>query len=214
MFEQFSLYNRSGEATPGKQSKSVTHLFNSDEVFNRLYTPMIQALSGRHWTPLSVSRKAADFLAAEDNSRILDIGSGAGKFCLAAAYNKPHSYYTGIEQRKYLVDIAESVRLKLNLNNCEFIHGNFTQIDFNGYNHFYFYNSFYENLAGTDKIDDSIDYSRELYNYYNRYLFRQLEIRPAGTRLATFHSLEDEIPPSYHIVGTGFDNLLKFWIKV
>lgn len=194
MFEQFSLYNRSGKINPGKQSRPVTHWFHSDEIFNQLYTSKIQALSGRHWTPLSVSRKAADFLAA--------------------AYHKPQSYYTGIEQRKYLVDIADSTRIKLNLVNCDFIHGNFTQIDFNGYNHFYFYNSFYENLTGTDKIDNNIDYSGELYNYYNRYLFRQLELRPAGTRLATYHSLEDEIPPSYHIVGTGFDNLLKFWIKV
>ena len=38
-------------------------------------------------------------------------------------------------------------------------HGNFTQLDFKNFDHFYFYNAFYENLAGTDKIDDSIDYS-------------------------------------------------------
>ena len=38
--------------------------------------------------------------------------------------------------------------------------------------------------------------------------------KPGGTRLATFHSLEDEIPQSYHEVGSEFDNLLKFWIKI
>ena len=62
------------------------------------------------------------------------------------------------------------------------MNGNFTQVDFRKFDHFYFYNAFYENIAGTDKIDNSIDYSGELYNYYNRYLFKQLEQKPAGTR--------------------------------
>lgn len=188
--------------------------FSSDEQFNELYPLPIQELAQRHWTPLSVARKAAGFLSAEKNVRILDIGSGIGKFCLAAAYYKPNAFYSGVEQRKNLISHAESARDILRFENISFIHGNFTQLDFRNYDHFYFYNSFYENLAGTDKIDESIDYSRELYNYYNRYLYKQLEQKPAGTRLATFHSLEDEIPPGYYIVGTEMNKLLKFWIKV
>ena len=63
-------------------------------------------LDQRHWTPLCVSRKAADFLAAESNVSILDIGSGVGKFCLGAAYYKPDAYYFGVEQRKNLTQIC------------------------------------------------------------------------------------------------------------
>ena len=188
--------------------------FASDEQFNQLYPLSIQALARRHWTPLSVARKAAGFLAAENNVRILDIGSGVGKFCLAAAYYKPNAFYYGIEQRKSLVSHAEKAREILHLQNVSFVNGNFTQLDFRKYDHFYFYNAFYENLAGTEKIDDSIDYSSELFNYYNRYLFKQLEKKPAGTRLATFHSMEEEIPQGYHVVGSEMDNLLKFWIKI
>lgn len=188
--------------------------FASDEQFNQLYPLSIQALARRHWTPLSVARKAAGFLAAENNVRILDIGSGVGKFCLAAAYYKPKAFYYGIEQRKSLVSHAEKAREILHLQNVSFVNGNFTQLDFRKYDNFYFYNAFYENLAGTDKIDDSIDYSGELFNYYNRYLFKQLEKKPAGTRLATFHSMEEEIPQGYHVVGSEMDNLLKFWIKI
>ncbi len=188
--------------------------FASDEQFNQLYPLSIQALARRHWTPLSVARKAAGFLAAENNVRILDIGSGVGKFCLAAAYYKPNAFYYGIEQRKSLVSHAEKAREILHLQNVSFVNGNFTQLDFRKYDHFYFYNAFYENLAGTEKIDDSIDYSGELFNYYNRYLFKQLEKKPAGTRLATFHSMEEEIPQGYHVVGSEMDNLLKFWIKI
>lgn len=188
--------------------------FSSDEQFNQLYPLQMQVLARYHWTPLGVARKTTGFLAAENDVRILDIGSGVGKFCLAAAYYNPKAFYYGVEQRKSLVYNAEIARQILHLEKVSFIHGNFTQLDFRNYDHFYFYNAFYENLASADKIDDSIDYSGELYNYYNRYLYKQLEQKPAGTRLATFHSLEDEIPKSYRLVGSEFDNLLKFWIKI
>jgi SAM-dependent methyltransferase len=188
--------------------------FDSDPEFDQLYPLSIQALARRHWTPLGIARKASGFLAADNNVRILDIGSGAGKFCLAAAYYKPGAFYYGVEQRKNLLSHAETAREILRFGNVSFIHGNFTQLDFRNYDHFYFYNSFYENLAGTDKIDDSIDYSGELYNYYNRYLYKQLEKKPAGTKLVTFHSLGDEMPQNYHVVGAEVNNLLKYWIKV
>jgi SAM-dependent methyltransferase len=186
----------------------------SDERFNQLYPFQIQTLANRHWTPLMVARKAATFLAAENNVRILDIGSGVGKFCLAAAYCKPHAFYYGVEQRKSLVLEAEIVKKKLQIDNVSFIHGNFTQLDFKHYDHFYFFNSFYENLAGTNKIDDNIEYSHELYNYYNRYLFNQLKQKPAGTKLVTYHSLEDEIPDGYRLVSAEIGKLLKYWIKI
>ncbi|MBK5271053.1 MAG: class I SAM-dependent methyltransferase, partial [Bacteroidia bacterium] len=152
--------------------------FSSDEQFNQLYPLSIQALARRHWTPLSVARNAANFLAAENNVRILDIGSGVGKFCLGAAYYKPQAFYYGVEQRKGLIGHAEIAREILHIENVSFFNGNFTLLDFRNYDHFYFYNAFYENLAGTDKIDESIDYTGELYNYYNRYLFKQLEQKP------------------------------------
>jgi hypothetical protein len=188
--------------------------FGSDEQFDQIYPLSIQALARRHWTPLGVARKVANFLATETGARVLDIGSGVGKFCLAAAYYKPNACYYGIEQRRNLIESAEIAREILGSENVFFTHGNFTQLNFRNFDHFYFYNSFYENLVDTNKIDDSIDYSGELYSYYTRYLCRQLELMSKGTRIATFHSLEYEMPPSYREAGSEFDDLLKFWIKV
>ena len=196
-----------------KNNDQIHKWFDNDLQFNLVYPPTIRLLASKHWTPLAVARKAVNFLAAEKNARILDIGSGVGKFCLSAAYYKPDAFYFGVEQRKSLIDHAETARNILGLNNVSFIHGNFTQLNFNDYDHFYFYNAFYENLAGTFKIDETIEYSAQLFNYYNSYLFRLLEQRPAGTRLATFHSLEEEVPSCYYEVGSEMDNLLKFWIK-
>lgn len=196
------------------RKRSPDPWFSSDARFNALYPEYIQSLARRHWTPINIARMAADFLVVEDGVSILDIGSGVGKFCLSAAYFKPDAFFYGVEQRRNLVQYADSAATVLGLDNVNFIHGNFTQLSLNDFDHFYFYNSFYENLVDTDKIDDSIDYSGELYHYYNRYLYRRLADTPCGTRLCTFHSMEDEIPPGFCEVGGACSGLLKFWIKL
>jgi len=170
-------------------------------------------LAAKHWTPLHITWRVAQYLAPADNVKVLDIGSGVGKFCLAAAHCMPSAFFFGVEQRKDLVSHAECGRKILGLKNVHFMHGNFTQLDFRQYDAFYFYNSFYENLVATDKIDDNIEYSTGLYNYYNRLLYRKLNEMKAGTRLVTYHSLEEEIPPAYHLVEAQVECLLKFWIK-
>ncbi len=192
----------------------VANWLNTDRDFNQLYPVRKRILADRHWTPVDIAKKAADFLAAENNVRILDIGSGVGKFCLTAAFHKPKAFFCGVEQRASLINAAEIANQSLGLKNVSFIHANFTQVDFSKYDHFYFYNSFYENVADTEKIDESIDCSNELYNFYNSILLKLLEQKPVGTRLATYYSLEDEVPEGYLVVGSDFDNLLKYWIKV
>jgi len=157
--------------------------FISDDEFNQLYPAEIEFLAKRHWTPLNVARLASEFLAMGPNTRILDIGSGVGKFCLSGAYHNPTALYFGVEQRKELVMHANKAKNDLNLD-------------------------------GTDKIDDSIEYSEELFDYYSRYLFRQLNKVPRGTRLVTYHSMEHEVPPGFAIVDTDLGDLLKFWIKI
>jgi SAM-dependent methyltransferase len=195
------------------KTPDLDNLFSSDTQFNLLYTASNQQLAKRHWTPIAVARMASAFLASEGGARILDIGSGAGKFCLAASYFKPDAFFEGIEQRSSLLEQAESVRNMLGLFNASFIPGNFTQLNFNKYDHFYFFNSFFENLDDSDKIDDSIQYSTALYNYYTGYLYKELEKMPVGTKIATYCSWLDEIPPAYKVVQSEFNNRLKFHIR-
>lgn len=188
--------------------------FASDFKLNLLYPPHIQALAQKHWTPLKVIQKASQFLAATPGTKILDIGSGPGKFCMGGAYYNPGAFFYGIEQRNDLILYATIAKEIVGLNNVTYLHGNLMGLDFKQYDHFYFFNSFYENLPGTFKIDNKLPFSRSLYNQYNQYLYSQLEKMPAGTRLATYHCAEAEGPDGYHIVGTDFDHLLKFWVKI
>lgn len=203
---------------PGEFSNEISvaspdSWFSSDAQFHKLYPASLHSFSKNHWTPLNVARKAANFLAVERGSRILDIGSGIGKFCLAAAYFRPDALYTGIEQRADLVEYSDTARLKLGLENVTFLRGNFTGLDFRQYDHFYFYNSFYENIAIAERIDESIPYSVERYNQYRYYLYKQLEKMPSGTRVATFYGMDDHMPPGYHVGGSDLDDLLKYWVK-
>lgn len=188
--------------------------FASDRIFNSLYPEHIQEVAEKHWTPLDVAKKAAAFLAISADVKVLDIGSGSGKFCLTAAHDHALTSFYGIEQRPGLVELSSELAEQLRLKNVFFICDNITNVDFENYDHFYFYNSFYENIEGTQKIDSTIKYSNELYNYYNRYLFKQLIKRPAGTRLVTYHSFGNEVPPDYEVVHSDYFEYLKFWIKV
>lgn len=187
-------------------------LFSSDAAFDWLYSEHFQELSLKHWTPLAIASKAAEFLA-EPGARVLDIGSGIGKFCLAAGYHFPETYFYGVEQRHELVCQAEEAKGYTQLPNVHFIYANITQVNFKEFDHFYFYNSFYENIDPLNQIDDTIEMSEGLYAYYTQYLFKALDGKPSGTRLVTFHISGEEVPAGYKMSGFACDGLLKMWIK-
>jgi protein-L-isoaspartate O-methyltransferase len=60
--------------------------FSSDEQLHYLYPKPIRALAEKHWTPLSITKIALEFLVPHPGAKVLDIGSGVGKFVLAGAY--------------------------------------------------------------------------------------------------------------------------------
>lgn len=187
--------------------------YANDAAFDWLYPQKIRELSKRHWTPLGVAKKAAEFLTDGADKKVLDIGSGVGKFCLAAAHFNPQATFYGVEQRYELYQFAMAAKEVAQVKNAEFVHDNFTRLDMSAYDNFYFYNSFFENLDDNDRIDEDVAYSTNLYIHYCRHLYRALERKPSGTRLVTFHSLQDEVPPAFQAVYVSEDLQLKMWIK-
>ena len=201
-----------GSITGLKKAHLNASLFANDAAFDWMYPEHFQLLSLKHWTPLAVARKAAKFLA-EPGARVLDIGSGIGKFCLAAGYEFPKTYFYGAEQRHELVYHAESAKSYTQMPNVHFIYTNITQINFTEFDHFYFYNSFYENIDPDDPIDNTIEISESLYDYYTQYLFRALDKKPSGTRLVTYHISGDEVPSGYRLADVACGTLLKMWVR-
>lgn len=185
----------------------------TDLTFDSIYPDAIRKLARQHWTPLHVTRLVTDFLDTNVPSKILDIGCGAGKFCLAAAHFAPQHHFFGVEQRGYILKEAKQAQARIGISNVSFIHGNFTQLNLREYDHFYFFNSFYENLNEDGQIDQHIAYSEALYDYYVRYLHNGLSGMPKGTKIATYHSLYREIPLSYDLVDSLECGNLNLWIK-
>lgn len=190
----------------------VDFYLKSDADFNLLYPPRIQQLAKRHWTPLHITHLVTNFFGNTE-VKILDIGSGAGKFCLAAACYSPNTQFYGIEQRAYLIQHAKDAQIALDISNVTFIHGSFTDLDFRAFDGFYFFNSFYENLNNEDRIDEEIEYSESLYRYYTSYLYRVLEQMPKGTKVVTYHCYFREVPDSYKLVESHQDGDLNFWVR-
>lgn len=192
---------------------STGDFLRNDTNFNELYPDSIQLMARRHWTPLHIAKLATTFLADDPGCKILDIGSGAGKFCLAAASYAPHCRFYGIEQRDYLIRHALKAQKVLDLHNVSFLRGNFTQLNLRDFNHFYFFNSFYENLDDLDRIDEQVPYSEAIYSHYVRSLHSALKNMPKGTKIVTYHSLNEEIPLGYDLVETLENGDLNFWKK-
>lgn len=193
-------------------SDQVAGYFVSDHDFDSLYPYYIQKLSAVHWTPLNVAHTAANFLAIADNARILDIGAGVGKFCIAGGYHT-RGVFTGIEQRKNFVKTGNKVVKRLGLKGVELLHGNFTELDLTQYAGVYFFNSFHENLVISDSLDDKIERSPELYAFYTSLLFARLNEMPVGTRLATYWLAVNEVPGSYRLCESLYEERLKLWVK-
>ena len=182
----------------------------TDEDFNTIYPQNISALSSRHWSPVAVAKTASEFLIDRPGARILDIGSGVGKFCMiGATHTKGH--FTGVEQRQHLVELSEKISISHGLRRVKYLHANITDIDFRDYTAFYFYNSFYENTQPAHKIDDTVRLDVKLYDTYSMYMVEQLSKLPSGTRFATYCTPAPVIPRSFRLVDSLHDGLLNLW---
>ena len=183
-----------------------------DDRFDLVYPPPIRMASDRHWTPVMVARRVAEFLVRKPGTRVLDIGCGPGKFCIVGAL-VTQGRFTGVEQRQHLCDVARYVVRRANIFNVEIIHGNAMEIAFSDFDAFYLFNPFLENLETTLKIDTTVHLSADLYEKYTEHVARQLALAPLGTRVATYWGSCEQVPLGYKCVESSLDSGLNFWEK-
>ncbi len=185
----------------------------ADEAFDTIYPLRYKKISRFHFTPVKVAQVAARYLVEGPNTWVLDVGSGAGKFCMVGAATTA-GHFTGVEQRKNLHRLAVKLATQQGSERVEFIRSNIMEIDFGAYNAIYYFNAFYENIVPNSAIDQALILDKNLYILYTQYMREQLSKMPLGTRLATYFSFLDEIPSSYKIKSADFDLKLKLWEKV
>jgi SAM-dependent methyltransferase len=187
----------------------------SDAAFDQLLPPAARSKSLLHWTPLNVARLAAERLAAHGARRVLDAGSGPGKFCVVAATCQKLAFF-GIEQRRQLVSTARDLAERLGVRNAQFELGDALGRSWASFDGFYLFNPFAENALGTEDVFDAARGSakRRFGSETMRVVSRLREAR-RGSVLVTYHGLGGAIPSSYELAaeedsGSG---CLRTWVK-
>jgi predicted RNA methylase len=184
-------------------------------VFDRLYPKSVRRASARYWTPLVVAMRAAEWLRPLGVRSVVDIGSGAGKFCVTAALMLP-ARFTGIEQRPQLVAAARELARTFQVEDrVEFIEGRFGDLPLEA-EAYYLYNPFGENLFGPDgQLEEDVELSHERYVGDIARVERMLLDAAVGTYVLTYNGFGGEFPRSYQrvYVDRELPNVLSLWRK-
>lgn len=188
------------------------NLETTDEEFDQIYPEELRALSALHWTPVHIAKLAAEFLAPNANCKVLDIGSGVGKFCFVGAAVTKGSFH-GVEQRSSFVTVCNALAAQYEIPNVSFKNENITNIAFDAFDAFYFFNPFYENVEQTLIIDDTVQRKEGLFLAYSDYVYQQLDQSKIGTRLVTYHSIWDDVPNGFQLEYRSLNGDLSFWTK-
>lgn len=184
----------------------VEHSFVTDLRFDMAAYPQeIVELSAINWTRVYIAVMAARMLSSHEETRVLDVGSGCGKFCIVSALTCP-GIFTGIEIREDLHDVAVKAAEELDAANARFRLGDMGELDWSLFDAFYFYNPFYGSLVKADEIE---------FLRQTMIVQEKLRERPRGTKVVTHHGFGADMPEEYdrkerHLVGTG---ILELWVK-
>jgi hypothetical protein len=189
----------------------------TDRLFDSFLPAELRAVSGVHWTPLVVAMRAAQFFEQLGIRSVVDIGSGAGKFCVAAALAGQASF-VGVEQRDHLVSAARDLaRLFEVEDRVSFVHATFGETVVPDAAAYYLYNPFGENLfAPEDRIDQIVANGEERYARDVECVQAMLESTRLGTYLLTYNGFGGDIPPTFEEVRVDrlLPNVLRLWRKV
>jgi SAM-dependent methyltransferase len=176
-----------------------TRLGRDDTLFDR-YLPAKYRLTFAHfWTPLSVSAQVAKWLDDLGIDSVVDVGSGVGKFCVAAALAS-RSSFVGVEQRPELVRIARGIADLLGLGSrVTFRPGVLGETPMPRASCYYFFNPFAESLL-QHPLDDTVDVSasRSLGDIFLAERF--LRQAPAGTYVITYNGFGGTLPNRYEVL--------------
>ena len=198
------------DAVPTRQAD------DDDEPIDALYPPQVRVMSRRFWTPVAVARRAAILLRDAGARRVLDVGSGVGKFALVAARTAPELRLTGIEHRAHLVDLARGAKRALGLTNVDFTVGNATDASWRAYDGLYFFNPFAENTFEPEaRLDDRAELSLNRFAKDVLRAHAQLREAPKGTAVATFYGSSGRMPCTFELVSMepAAAGWLRLWIK-
>jgi SAM-dependent methyltransferase len=187
-----------------------------DSDFDAFLPEGTRAVSGQHWTPVRVAARAAEWFEEMRVRTVLDIGSGAGKFCVAAAL-AGNAEFVGVEHRSDLVRAARSLARDFGVEQrVKFVDGALGAVTLPQVDAYYLYNPFEENIShGTERIALDVELSVERYQRDLAATRRLLGDARLGSFVLVYNGFGGELPPGYRQVRTDRDlpHPLRLWRK-
>lgn len=186
----------------------------SDDVFDSVMAELPKSKSRSFWSSVEAAQLASKLFRQAGARRVLDTGSGAGKFCTIASLDLGCTLW-GIERRAELV--AESRRLSEVFGAQTIVtEGTLESVEPQQFDGFYFYNPFGEYLADdVDRYDSLAPRSFDAYIKEVRLVERWLRSAKLGTAVVTYNGLGGRIPASYRVRHTSHvrDDVMRLWVK-
>jgi SAM-dependent methyltransferase len=204
-------------ASPGRIAEALrSGQCPPDRAFDSLLPPDLKAASGEYWTPLAVALQAAHWLEAHDVRRVVDIGAGPGKFCVAVALAS-RCELLGLEHRSRLVGVARALAQQFGLEErARFQLGSVHEAPLPAADAYYLYNPFGENLHGPGGyLAEDVELSCERYALDISKVQHTFRCAPRGTIVITYNGFGGCMPASYELLQLerGFPCVLQMWSK-
>jgi predicted RNA methylase len=186
-----------------------------EPAFDRFPLPRLRQVAALHWTPLAVTQRVARWIEELGIESVVDLGSGAGKFCVATAVAAPRCRFVGIEQRPWLADAARDLAQVFGVSDrVQFITGALGETPIPPAAAYYLFNPFGENLFGADShIDDEVELNATRYQRDITTVAQLLARQPPGVFVIKYNGYGGKMPRGYEVVRRDVEqrDLLRVW---
>lgn len=189
---------------------------SANDAFDRFLPGELREVSDRYWTPLRVVRQVAVWLRETQVHTVVDIGSGAGKFCVAAAL-LTRCRFVGLEHRASLVAAARDLAGIFEVDDrVTFVHGDLAAKPGVNSDAYYFFNPFGDYAFDSARFSDlGVTFTPETRRRDIDAVATMLSHAPTGTFAITYNGYGGKIPPGYEQidVATRLPGTLRLWKK-
>ncbi len=213
-------YSKNFTKSPLFSQDLIQRLRSGEEVkdtkFDEIFPEYYRVVSEVHWSSIKVGRQIALWLSEKPRLKFLDVGCGVGKLCFLLRLLTEHEIH-GIEQRRNLVKIANTIIQKNSFAEISIKQMNMMALEWDEYDVYYFYNPFQEHLLGSGigVVEQNIELDKKNYSLYISEVFRQLSWAESGKMLITYHGFGGRIPSSWRLVSSAFigGGHLELWMN-
>jgi hypothetical protein len=187
-----------------------------DSSFDRFLPEPLRLVSPEYWTPLAVAKRAAEWADDLGFRTVVDIGSGAGKFCVAGALFS-QCRFIGLERYSSLVASARTLVDLFDLDDrVSFVAGALGGVPTPIGDAYYFFNPFGEYWFGSDHPTEAgAQFSDRQYRSDVITAEDLLRCMPVGTCVLTYNGFGGHIPPGYELIRVDWQvpGALRLWKK-